>query len=238
MLSNAGRARVSDMLASGYLYSRTAIWLRGARLFRSGRRCDPTPCPSPGPPASANPINAAACILSSTIATAGRIPPRQSTRSPDTRSSGLHRRTPGWDSSNGAPLPAAPPTRIAGMPRRPKCPPAARWPCASCRPCPSTTLPPYRRTTSELPNAYPPYTPHIPSPPASPASRPTAPATPTPAAVPGTAPATAPVPAPAYSEAGVASWYGHPYHGRPAADGEIYDMEQLVAAHRTLPRSE
>src|SRR3984957_21099492 len=36
-------------------------------------------------------------------------------------------------------------------------------------------------------------------------------------------------------ETGVASWYGHPYHGRPAADGEIYDMEALVAAHRTLP---
>ena len=41
--------------------------------------------------------------------------------------------------------------------------------------------------------------------------------------------------APGYSETGVASWYGHPYHGRPAADGEIYDMEKLVAAHRTLP---
>jgi rare lipoprotein A len=36
-------------------------------------------------------------------------------------------------------------------------------------------------------------------------------------------------------ERGVASWYGHPYHGRPAADGEIYDMETMVAAHRTLP---
>jgi rare lipoprotein A len=34
---------------------------------------------------------------------------------------------------------------------------------------------------------------------------------------------------------GLASWYGVPYHGRPAADGEVYDMEQLVAAHRTLP---
>jgi rare lipoprotein A len=34
---------------------------------------------------------------------------------------------------------------------------------------------------------------------------------------------------------GMASWYGHPYHGRAAADGEIYDMETLVAAHRTLP---
>jgi rare lipoprotein A len=37
------------------------------------------------------------------------------------------------------------------------------------------------------------------------------------------------------TERGMASWYGHPYHGRPAADGEIYDMEKLVAAHRTLP---
>src|SRR5579871_3500342 len=37
------------------------------------------------------------------------------------------------------------------------------------------------------------------------------------------------------TETGVASWYGHPYHGRRAADGEIYDMETLVAAHRTLP---
>jgi len=37
------------------------------------------------------------------------------------------------------------------------------------------------------------------------------------------------------SETGFASWYGHPYHGRPAADGEIYDMETMVAAHRTLP---
>src|ERR1700759_4958900 len=41
--------------------------------------------------------------------------------------------------------------------------------------------------------------------------------------------------APGMMERGMASWYGHPYHGRPAADGEIYDMETLVAAHRTLP---
>ncbi len=38
-----------------------------------------------------------------------------------------------------------------------------------------------------------------------------------------------------YTETGMASWYGHPYHGRPAANGEIYDMEKMVAAHRTLP---
>ena len=37
------------------------------------------------------------------------------------------------------------------------------------------------------------------------------------------------------SETGIASWYGHPYHGRRAANGEIYDMEKLTAAHRTYP---
>jgi rare lipoprotein A len=45
-----------------------------------------------------------------------------------------------------------------------------------------------------------------------------------------------PVPRPVGStETGIASWYGHPYHGRAAANGEIYDMEKLTAAHRTLP---
>ncbi len=37
------------------------------------------------------------------------------------------------------------------------------------------------------------------------------------------------------TETGTASWYGAPYHGHPAASGEIYDMEQFTAAHRTLP---
>jgi rare lipoprotein A len=40
---------------------------------------------------------------------------------------------------------------------------------------------------------------------------------------------------PRSGETGLASWYGHPYHGRAAANGEIYDMEKLTAAHRTLP---
>jgi rare lipoprotein A len=40
---------------------------------------------------------------------------------------------------------------------------------------------------------------------------------------------------PIYSEQGVASWYGFPFHGRRASDGEVYDMNQMVAAHRTLP---
>jgi rare lipoprotein A len=40
---------------------------------------------------------------------------------------------------------------------------------------------------------------------------------------------------PGHTEEGIASWYGHPYHGRAAANGEIYDMEKMTAAHRTLP---
>ncbi len=36
-------------------------------------------------------------------------------------------------------------------------------------------------------------------------------------------------------QVGIASWYGHPFHGRPTASGEIYDMEKMTAAHRTLP---
>ncbi len=49
------------------------------------------------------------------------------------------------------------------------------------------------------------------------------------------APAPSAAPKPGYTETGVASWYGHPYHGRLAANGEIYDMEKLTAAHRIFP---
>ena len=38
-----------------------------------------------------------------------------------------------------------------------------------------------------------------------------------------------------WEEIGEASWYGHPYHGRRTASGEVYDMAQMTAAHRTLP---
>lgn len=36
-------------------------------------------------------------------------------------------------------------------------------------------------------------------------------------------------------EVGIASWYGHPYHGRRTASGEVYDMNRYTAAHRTRP---
>lgn len=45
---------------------------------------------------------------------------------------------------------------------------------------------------------------------------------------------TAPAPI-VQGEEGIASWYGHPYHGRRAASGEIYNMYAMTAAHRTLP---
>lgn len=40
---------------------------------------------------------------------------------------------------------------------------------------------------------------------------------------------------PNYSEVGVASWYGANFHGRLTANGEVYDMNRLTAAHTTLP---
>lgn len=38
-----------------------------------------------------------------------------------------------------------------------------------------------------------------------------------------------------YRENGVASWYGPDFHGKATANGEVYDMNDLTAAHRTLP---
>ena len=48
-------------------------------------------------------------------------------------------------------------------------------------------------------------------------------------------PASAPASAPGWTETGVASWYGIPFHGRRTASGEIYDMRELTAAHPKLP---
>src|SRR5581483_9303500 len=40
---------------------------------------------------------------------------------------------------------------------------------------------------------------------------------------------------PVMVETGLASWYGGPYHKRPASNGEIYNKNAMTAAHRTLP---
>jgi peptidoglycan lytic transglycosylase len=74
----------------------------------------------------------------------------------------------------------------------------------------------HRRRPRVRPTRYPPPTPSAPSPP--PVGR------------------AAPPPAPiVQGEEGIASWYGHPFHGRPTASGEIYNMYAMTAAHRTLP---
>jgi rare lipoprotein A len=38
-----------------------------------------------------------------------------------------------------------------------------------------------------------------------------------------------------YSAEGLASWYGEDFHGRATANGEVYDMTSISAAHPTLP---
>jgi rare lipoprotein A (peptidoglycan hydrolase) len=38
-----------------------------------------------------------------------------------------------------------------------------------------------------------------------------------------------------YEEIGMSSWYGDDFHGKQTANGEIYNMGSLTAAHRTLP---
>jgi len=38
-----------------------------------------------------------------------------------------------------------------------------------------------------------------------------------------------------YDETGIASWYGDKFHGKKTANGEIYDMHAMTAAHTTLP---
>ena len=40
---------------------------------------------------------------------------------------------------------------------------------------------------------------------------------------------------PNYVATGTASWYGPKFHGRLTANGEVFDMERLTAAHKTLP---
>lgn len=40
---------------------------------------------------------------------------------------------------------------------------------------------------------------------------------------------------PGYRSEGLASWYGEDFHGRRTANGEVYDMHSISAAHPTLP---
>jgi rare lipoprotein A len=38
-----------------------------------------------------------------------------------------------------------------------------------------------------------------------------------------------------YDRTGIASWYGPNFHGRPTANGEVFDQSLMTAAHTTLP---
>jgi rare lipoprotein A len=38
-----------------------------------------------------------------------------------------------------------------------------------------------------------------------------------------------------YREVGVASWYGEDFHNKKTANGDIFNMNGMTAAHRTLP---
>lgn len=38
-----------------------------------------------------------------------------------------------------------------------------------------------------------------------------------------------------FRETGIASWYGGKFHGRRTANGEVYNMYAMTAAHKTLP---
>lgn len=40
---------------------------------------------------------------------------------------------------------------------------------------------------------------------------------------------------PNYDETGIASWYGEQFHAKRTANGEVYDMNAVTAAHKTLP---
>ncbi len=40
---------------------------------------------------------------------------------------------------------------------------------------------------------------------------------------------------PIFEETGLASWYGAPYHNRRGSNGEVYNMNEMTAAHLTLP---
>jgi rare lipoprotein A len=68
------------------------------------------------------------------------------------------------------------------------------------------------------------------------------PPTPVAAVAPSPVEVSVPIPAPVppvqeanYRETGIASWYGKELHGKQTANGEVFDMYGLSAAHRTLP---
>jgi rare lipoprotein A len=58
---------------------------------------------------------------------------------------------------------------------------------------------------------------------------------PVPVSVPAPVKLPVPVQEPNYRETGIAAWYGKELHGKLTANGDVFDMYGLSAAHRTLP---
>ena len=48
-------------------------------------------------------------------------------------------------------------------------------------------------------------------------------------------PPDAPLYAVGWTQTGIVSWYGEPFHGRTTSAGGIYDMDEISAAHQTIP---
>src|SRR6266540_1543139 len=71
----------------------------------------------------------------------------------------------------------------------------------------------------------------VPSPPLAAAATPSRASSSAPAPV----PASVQEPVPNYQETGTAVWHGKELHGKLTANGEVFDMYGLSAAHRTLP---
>ncbi|HEY6447335.1 MAG TPA: septal ring lytic transglycosylase RlpA family protein [Acidobacteriaceae bacterium] len=86
--------------------------------------------------------------------------------------------------------------------------------------------------------AYAPPPPPVPAenPPVKPTTEPAAPVTSAkPSAATGSDDEYVATHAPIYTQTGMASWYGPPYHNRTGANGTVYNEHHLSAAHRTLP---
>jgi rare lipoprotein A len=112
----------------------------------------------------------------------------------------------------------------------------ARWPAGET---PPTPVPPVASSPRKV-KTVPPPPPATPAP-ASPAQAPAPPAEPAPRAgnppfydVLGVRYFVRPD-SEGYREQGVASWYGAPFHGRRTSSGDVYDMHDFTAAHKTLP---
>jgi rare lipoprotein A len=92
----------------------------------------------------------------------------------------------------------------------------------------------HKQAKAPVPAAPPIAATEIPPAPASPAKRPAAPVKESAEEIPEVI-SIPPDAKPLSVETGLASWYGAPYHNRRGSNGEVYNMNAMTAAHRTLP---